>query len=63
MKGPELRTIDVDVQDIDARGKTLHGYAAVYGALSEPLKDLGGARERIAHRRSQASSKAMWGRF
>lgn len=32
MKGPEQRTIDVDVQDVTTRGKTVHGYAAVYGA-------------------------------
>ena len=45
MKGPEQRTIDVDVEGLDTRGKTVHGYASVYGALSE---DLGGYRERIA---------------
>ena len=28
----EQRTIDVDVTDIDTRGKTVHGFAAVYGA-------------------------------
>ena len=45
MEAPEQRTIDVDVQNIDTRGKTLHGYAAVYNVESE---DLGGFRERIA---------------
>ncbi len=28
----ETRTIDVDVKDVHARGKTVHGFAAVYGA-------------------------------
>jgi uncharacterized protein len=31
-RAPEQRTIDVDVQDLDTRGKTVVGYAAVYGA-------------------------------
>ncbi len=42
---PEQRTVDVDVESIDTRGRTLHGYASVYGVLSH---DLGGFRERIA---------------
>jgi hypothetical protein len=42
---PEQRTIDVDVQDIDTRGRTVVGYAAVYDVDSH---DLGGYRERIA---------------
>ncbi len=48
MRGPEERTIDVDVQDIDTRGRTVVGYAAVYGVPSEPLAQLDGAREQIA---------------
>ena len=44
-KAPEQRTVDVDVQDLDTRGRTVHGYAAVYDAVSE---DLGGYKERIA---------------
>jgi phage head maturation protease len=44
-RAPEQRTIDVDVHDIDTRGRTVHGYAAVYDVPSE---DLGGYRERIA---------------
>ncbi len=42
---PEQRTIDVDVQALDTRGRTVHGYAALYGTLSE---DLGGFREQLA---------------
>jgi Escherichia/Staphylococcus phage prohead protease len=42
---PEQRTVDVDVQALDTRGRTVHGYAALYGVLSE---DLGGFRETIA---------------
>jgi len=42
---PEQRTVDVDVEAIDTRGRTLHGYASVYGVESH---DLGGFRERIA---------------
>lgn len=44
-RAPEQRTIDVDVQALDTRGRTVHGYAAVYGAVSE---DLGGFTETIA---------------
>src|SRR5436190_12830634 len=42
----ERRTIDVNVESLDTRGRTVHGYAAVYNALSEDLG--GGRRERIA---------------
>jgi uncharacterized protein len=45
IKAPEQRTIDVDVQSLDTRGRTVVGYAAVYGPLSD---DLGGYREKIA---------------
>jgi HK97 family phage major capsid protein/HK97 family phage prohead protease len=31
-RAPEQRTVDVDVHDLDTRGRTVHGYAAVYGA-------------------------------
>ncbi len=44
-KAPEQRTVDVDVEALDTRGRTLCGYAAVYGVESA---DLGGFRERIA---------------
>jgi uncharacterized protein len=32
---PEQRTIDVDVEDIDTRGRAVVGYAAVYGARAQ----------------------------
>jgi len=43
-RAPEQRTVDVDVQDMDTRGRTLTGYACVYGAES---RDLGGFTETI----------------
>lgn len=39
MNRPEQRTIDVDIEALDTRGRTLHGYAAVCNVESE---DLGG---------------------
>jgi len=36
-KAPEQRTIDVDVDSLDTRGRTVHGYAAVYNTLSEDM--------------------------
>jgi hypothetical protein len=45
ISAPEQRTVDVDVQNIDTRGKTVVGYAALYGQLSD---DLGGYREKIS---------------
>jgi HK97 family phage major capsid protein len=45
VRGPEQRTVDVDVEGLDTRGRTIHGYASVYGVLSH---DLGGFRETIA---------------
>jgi Escherichia/Staphylococcus phage prohead protease len=44
-KAPEQRTVDVDVESLDTRGRTVHGYAVVYNVLSE---DLGGYKEQIA---------------
>jgi len=42
---PEQRTVDVDVNNLEVRGKTVTGYAAVFGVQSN---DLGGFREQIA---------------
>lgn len=42
---PEQRTVDVDVGSLDTRGRTVHGYAALYDQLSD---DLGGYREKIS---------------
>jgi HK97 family phage prohead protease len=42
---PEQRTVAVDVDSLDTRGRTVVGFAAVYDVLSE---DLGGYRERIS---------------
>jgi HK97 family phage prohead protease len=44
-RAPEQRTIDVDVESLDTRGRTVRGYAALYNTLSE---DLGGYREQLA---------------
>lgn len=33
----EQRTVDVDVRDLDTRGRTVHGYAALYGVESRGL--------------------------
>lgn len=41
----EVRTLDVNVEDVRTEGNTLRGYAAIFNTLSE---DLGGFRERIA---------------
>lgn len=37
MNRPEQRTIDVDIEALDTRGRTLHGYAAVCNVESEGL--------------------------
>lgn len=42
---PEQRTVDVDVQQTRVEGRTLRGFAALYGVES---RDLGGFTERIA---------------
>lgn len=42
---PEQRTITAPVQDVRAEGRTLRGFAALYGVES---RDLGGYRETIA---------------
>jgi hypothetical protein len=55
---PEQRTIDVDVEDIDTRGRTLHGYAAVYNAVSGDLGGLGSALRRAPSRASWAQTYA-----
>ena len=42
---PEQRTATIAVEDVRAEGKTLHGFAALYGVES---RDLGGFTETIA---------------
>ena len=47
---PEQRTIDVDVGSLDTRGRTVHGYAAMYGALIRgPRRLQGKDRARRVH--------------
>ena len=43
-QAPEQRTATVDVENVRTEGKTLHGFACLYGAES---RDLGGFTERI----------------
>lgn len=42
---PEQRTVTADLEDVRTEGRTLHGFAALYGVES---RDLGGYRESIA---------------
>lgn len=55
-----MRTVDVDVGALDTRGRTVHGYAAVYGQVSDdlgrlPRKDRGRRVRRRPRRRRQGA--------
>jgi hypothetical protein len=53
IQAPEQRTIDVDVGSLDTRGRTVHGYAAIYNQLR---KTWAATARRSLPARSPASS-------
>ena len=56
---PEQRTIDVNVESLDTRGRTVHGYAAVYGSPARTWAARGADRAGRVRRRARRRLRAL----